>query len=56
MSIVDKAKNAAQKAAGQAKEKIGAATGDEQLQADGQTDQVAGSAKQAGENVKDVFK
>ncbi|WP_328291471.1 CsbD family protein [Kineococcus sp. NBC_00420] len=56
MGIVDKAKNAAEKATGQAKEKLGDAQGDEQLKAEGQSEKVTGSAKQAGENVKDAFK
>jgi len=41
---------------GKAKETAGDATGDEQLQAEGQTDQAKGNVKQAGEKVKDVFK
>ncbi|MCW2743506.1 MAG: CsbD-like protein [Mycobacterium sp.] len=56
MSLVDKAKNAAEKAVGQIKERVGGASGDESLQAEGKTDQAKGSVKQAGENVKDAFK
>ncbi|GAB7191622.1 hypothetical protein NUM3379_23300 [Kineococcus sp. NUM-3379] len=56
MGIADKAQNAAEKAAGKAKEAAGSATGDERLEAEGRTDQGAASVKQAGENVKDVFK
>lgn len=56
MGITDKARNAVQKAAGQAKEKIGDAQGDEQVKAEGQADKVEGSAKQAGENVEDAFR
>ncbi|MDT7754009.1 MAG: hypothetical protein QOD96_7671, partial [Pseudonocardiales bacterium] len=41
---------------GDAKEKVGDATGNEQLQAEGKTDQTKGNLKQAGEKVKDVFK
>src|SRR5664280_3854706 len=55
MSFTDKAKDKAQELAGQAKEKTGEATGDQQLQAEGQTDQTAGNLKQAGEDVKDAF-
>jgi len=56
MSFTDKAKNKAQELAGKAKEKTGEATGNEELQAEGKADQVEGSLKQAGENVKDVFR
>ena len=56
MGIFDKAKNAAQSASGDAKEKFGDATGNESLQAEGKKDQVAGDLKNAGEKVKDAFK
>ncbi len=56
MSFIDKAKNKAQELTGQGKEQVGDATGNEQLQAEGQKDQASGNLKQAGENVKDVFK
>ncbi|MEW1960036.1 CsbD family protein [Kineococcus sp. NPDC059986] len=56
MSIADKAKNAAEKLAGQAKEAVGKATDNEKLEAEGQKDQAAASTKQFGEDVKDVFK
>ncbi|NAZ82916.1 CsbD family protein [Kineococcus sp. R8] len=56
MGLDDKIKNAAEKVGGQGKEKVGAATGDEELRAEGQGDQAKGSLKQAGENVKDAFK
>ena len=39
-----------------AKEAVGKATGNEELQAEGQRDQAAGNTKQAGEKVKDIFK
>jgi uncharacterized protein YjbJ (UPF0337 family) len=55
MSIVDKAKNTAEKIAGEVKEKVGAHTDNNDLQAEGKKDQAAGSLKNAGENVKDVF-
>ena len=35
---------------------VGEATGDRDLQAEGQADQAKGNLKQAGEKVKDVFK
>jgi uncharacterized protein YjbJ (UPF0337 family) len=41
---------------GDAKEKMGDATGNEQLQAEGQADQTKGNLKQAGDKVKDAFK
>ena len=56
MSTEDKAKNAAEKAAGNVKENVGKATGDESLEAEGQADQAKGNLKDAGEKVKDAFK
>jgi uncharacterized protein YjbJ (UPF0337 family) len=56
MSLTDKAKNTAQKLTGKAKEKTGKATGDRSLEAKGEGEKVAGSLKNAGENVKDAFK
>ena len=56
MSGLDKLKNKAQELGGDAKEHVGKATGDEQLEAEGHKDQAAGNLKQAGEKVKDVFK
>jgi len=56
MSGMDKMKNKAQELSGQGKEHVGRATGDEQLEAEGHTDQAASNLKQAGEKVKDVFK
>ncbi len=56
MSAIDKMKNKAQEVSGQGKEHAGKATGDESLEAEGNKDQAAGNAKQAGEKVKDVFK
>jgi uncharacterized protein YjbJ (UPF0337 family) len=56
MSGTDKLKNKAQEMMGQGKEHVGGATGNEDLQAEGHEDQAAGNLKQAGENVKDVFK
>lgn len=54
MSIVDKAKNKTQEVTGEAKEKIGEHTGNEDLQAQGQADQSEGALKQAGEKLKDA--
>jgi uncharacterized protein YjbJ (UPF0337 family) len=56
VSTTDKAKNTAEKAKGKAKEMVGGATDNDDLEAQGKADQTKGSLKQAGENVKDVFK
>jgi uncharacterized protein YjbJ (UPF0337 family) len=56
MGIVDKAKNAAEGAAGKTKEQIGKLTGDKETEGEGKKDQTKSSVKKAGENVKDVFK
>ncbi|WP_375502288.1 CsbD family protein [uncultured Jatrophihabitans sp.] len=56
MSGIDKLKNAAEDAAGKAKEAVGKTTGDRDLEAEGNKDQTKSSLKSAGENVKDAFK
>jgi uncharacterized protein YjbJ (UPF0337 family) len=56
MGTDDKIENKAEELKGKGKESVGEATGDEQLQAEGETDQAKGNLKQAGEKVKDVFK
>jgi uncharacterized protein YjbJ (UPF0337 family) len=56
MSKKDKAKNTAQIAKGKVKESIGRATGDDNLEVDGEADQMKGNVKQAGEKIKDAFK
>ena len=56
MGLEDKIKNAAEDAKGHGKEAAGKATNDEQLQAEGQTDQSKADLKNAGEKVKDAFK
>jgi uncharacterized protein YjbJ (UPF0337 family) len=53
---MDKAKNQAEDLKGKAKEAMGKATDDEDLEAQGRTDQTKSDLKQAGENVKDAFK
>jgi uncharacterized protein YjbJ (UPF0337 family) len=53
---MDKLDNKLEELGGKGKEAAGDATGNEQLQAEGETDQAKGSIKQAGEKVKDVFK
>ena len=56
MSFIDKAKNTAEKVAGEAKEAIGKATDDKDLQAEGTKDQAKGDLKNTVEDVKDAFK
>jgi len=55
MGEQDKAENFAEEKMGQAKEAVGKATDDEDLEAEGKTDQTKGNLKQAGEKVKDAF-
>jgi uncharacterized protein YjbJ (UPF0337 family) len=52
----DKLKNKADEAKGTTKEQVGKATGDEEMEREGQTDQGVSNLKQAGEKVKDAFK
>jgi uncharacterized protein YjbJ (UPF0337 family) len=56
MSGTDKLNNKAEELAGKGKESLGEATGDRDLQAEGEKDQAKGNLKQAGEKVKDAFK
>jgi uncharacterized protein YjbJ (UPF0337 family) len=56
MGLEDKAKNTAEKVTGQVKEKVGSATDNRDLQAEGKKDQAAGNLKNAGEKVKDAFR
>ena len=56
MGLDDKIKNAAENLGGKAKEKTGEATGDRDLQAEGQGEQASANLKQAGEKVKDAAK
>lgn len=56
MGNQDKLENTAQEKLGEAKEAMGKASDDEDLQAEGKADQMKGSLKQAGEKVKDAFK
>lgn len=56
MGLDDKISNAAEKAAGKAKEATGRATDDERLEAEGRGDQSKADLKGAGEKVKDAFK
>jgi uncharacterized protein YjbJ (UPF0337 family) len=56
MAKKDKAKNSAQITKGKLKEATGKITGDDQLEVEGEADQMKGNLKQAGEKVKDAFK
>lgn len=56
MGLDDKIRNAAEEAGGKAKEAMGERTGDRDLEAEGHGEQTKANLKQAGENVKDVFK
>jgi uncharacterized protein YjbJ (UPF0337 family) len=56
MGADDKIANKLDGMTGSAKEKVGDATDNESLQAEGQRDQAGADLKQAGEKVKDAFK
>lgn len=56
MSDADKTENTVDKLAGKAKETVGGAAGDENLERQGKNDQSKADVKQAGEKVKDAFK
>jgi len=56
MGADDKTSNKVEEIRGGAKEKVGQATGDENLERQGRTDQSKSDLKQAGEKVKDAFK
>ena len=56
MGIDDKADNKAEELKGKGKAKVGDATDDRDLEAEGRVEQAKGSLKQAGEKVKDAFK
>lgn len=55
MATDDKAQNKADELKGQAKEKLGQATGNEQWQAEGKAEQAKSDLKQAGKKVKDAL-
>jgi uncharacterized protein YjbJ (UPF0337 family) len=56
MSASKKAKNTFDRLAGQAKEKLGQATGDNRLRNEGKTDQVKARLKMTGERLKDAVR
>jgi uncharacterized protein YjbJ (UPF0337 family) len=55
MGILDKFKNKGEAAKGDAKQKVGEALGNEQMQAEGKVGSAKGNLKQAGEKVKDAI-
>jgi uncharacterized protein YjbJ (UPF0337 family) len=56
MGTSDKAKNKIDKVAGQAKEKIGKATGNRRLENEGKADQAKAKVRTVGERIKDAFR
>ena len=56
MGTDDKARNKSEELTGKAKEGLGRATDDEELEAQGRADQAKSSLKDAGEKVKDAIK
>ena len=52
----EKMDNKLEELGGKAKETVGRATGDEELEAQGDRDQTKSNLKQAGEKVKDAFR
>jgi uncharacterized protein YjbJ (UPF0337 family) len=55
MGLMDKFRNKGEAIKGDAKQKVGDATGNEQWQAEGKVDSAKGNLKQAGEKVKDAL-
>ena len=56
MGTDDKLRNQGEDLKGKAKETVGRATDDEELEAQGRSDQAKASLKDAGEKVKDAVK
>jgi uncharacterized protein YjbJ (UPF0337 family) len=56
MSFADKVKNQLQSMKGKGKQRVGGATGNRSMQAEGDVEHAKGDIKKAGENVKDAFK
>jgi uncharacterized protein YjbJ (UPF0337 family) len=56
MSTAKKARNKVDRLAGQAKERIGEATGNQRLRDEGKADQVRARVKQTGERIKDAVR
>jgi uncharacterized protein YjbJ (UPF0337 family) len=56
MSGEDKLRNKGEELKGKAKEGVGKATDDEQLESEGRADRTKGNMKQAGEKAKDAVR
>ncbi|TQM03124.1 CsbD family protein [Pseudonocardia kunmingensis] len=56
MGTDDKMDHKLEEFGGKAKEKVGQATGDEELEAQGDRDQTKSNIKQAGDKIKDAFR
>jgi uncharacterized protein YjbJ (UPF0337 family) len=56
LSTAKKARNKVDRLAGQAKERIGEATGNPRLRDEGKADQVKARVKQTGERIKDAVR
>jgi uncharacterized protein YjbJ (UPF0337 family) len=56
VTLEDKARNSAQTARGKAKDVVGRATQNKDLESEGKADQFVGHLKQAGEKVKDAVR
>jgi uncharacterized protein YjbJ (UPF0337 family) len=56
MSTSKKAKNTFDRLAGQTKEAVGRATGDDRMRVEGQADQVKARLKMSGERLKDAIR
>ena len=56
MGSADKARNKGEEIKGKIKETAGQATGNEEMETEGETEQDKGNMKQAGEKIKDAFK
>jgi uncharacterized protein YjbJ (UPF0337 family) len=56
MGTDDKFDNKVDELRGEAKEHVGRATDDENLEAQGKSEQAGASLKQAGEKIKDAFR
>ncbi|MFF6787497.1 uncharacterized protein YjbJ (UPF0337 family) [Streptomyces filamentosus] len=56
MSGTEKSKAHAEQAKGKVKETVGRAVGNERMTAEGQADRTKGNARQAKEDIKDIFR
>jgi uncharacterized protein YjbJ (UPF0337 family) len=54
MGLEDKARHTSETMRGKAKDAIGRAKGDKEMEAEGKTEEMLGHLKQAGEKVKDA--